>query len=122
MGEAQRRKREIEELRKVSFPTPLVQVWEAENCLSFAVALARRTRWLLHVDWLTEDIEDFEACKTKIQIRAYVGTDQELIFDPRGVFTLGSFIERVVQPLVQQRSPGPGRWRCRKAHAGAVPG
>jgi hypothetical protein len=39
--------------RSENFPIQLIEEWEADDCVNFAVALARITGWLLHVDWWT---------------------------------------------------------------------
>lgn len=42
---------------------------EAEDCVNFAVALARIASWLVHVDWLTpsdeENISELELMRTR---------------------------------------------------------
>lgn len=43
MGQSKIKQRE-------GFPPKLIEEWEADDCVNFAVALARLTGWLLHVD------------------------------------------------------------------------
>ena len=44
MGEAKIKQR-------AAFAPQLIESWEADGCVNFAIALARLTGWLLHVDW-----------------------------------------------------------------------
>jgi hypothetical protein len=70
MGQAKIRQRE-------GFAPKLIEEWEAEDCVNFAVALARITGWLLHVDWLTpSDEEDIPESELK-PLRVYVGDNRE---------------------------------------------
>ncbi len=54
MGEAKIKQR-------AAFAPKLIEEWEAENCVNFAVALARLTGWLLHVDWWSTSPEGQDA-------------------------------------------------------------
>lgn len=109
MGEAKRK-------RAVGFDRKLVSEWEANRCVNFACALARKTGWLLHVDWLGSDLG--QAClKTKsppvsppveemVPLRAYVGDDNDAIFDLRGTFSIIDFVDRVINPLARVTGRG----------------
>lgn len=110
MGESKRRRAEIDALKARSFPSDQIQQWERDRCVAFAIALARRTGWLLHVDWLAES-QAVEKSRFVIPIRAYVGTDADDIFDVTGVTTLAAFTAKIVEPLVHRE---PIRFGIRK--------
>lgn len=91
MGQSKIKKRE-------GFPIKLIEEWEADHCVNFAVALSRLTGWLLHVDWLVkshppyDDVSDDELTP----LRVYVQDNREGIFDARGVKTLVEFHESTI--------------------------
>ncbi|RWF38815.1 MAG: hypothetical protein EOS46_31355, partial [Mesorhizobium sp.] len=101
MGEAKSK-------RAIGFSTEHVGEWESRDCVDFAVALARVTGWLLHVDWLadhagpnSDDIPEMEM----VPLRVYVGDDNDLIYDARGIKTIVDFNGSVVARLVRERRP-----------------
>ncbi len=101
MGESKRRRAAIDALKARSCPSDQIQRWERDRCAAFAIALARRTGWLLHVDWLAES-HALETSRFVIPIRAYVGTDADDIFDVTGITALAAFTAKIVEPLVHR--------------------
>jgi len=79
---------------RLAFPPELIVEWEADNCVNFAVALARMTGWLLHVDWWVPSVDP----NTNIPIehwkplRVYVADHGQRIFDVRGTRSLEDFM------------------------------
>lgn len=101
MGEAKIKQR-------AAFAPKLIEEWEAENCVNFAVALARLTGWLLHVDWWSTSPEGQDAPLDQLQpLRVYVADNHDLIFDVRGVRSLVDFNQQIIARLARQRGPGP---------------
>ncbi|MFX5756819.1 hypothetical protein ABTE27_22990, partial [Acinetobacter baumannii] len=43
--------------QRTAFTPRAIGEWEANDCVNFAVALARLTGWLLHVDWWSVSAE-----------------------------------------------------------------
>lgn len=106
MGQAKLRRRQIENLRNASFSRVDIEQWERSKCLNFAVGLARKTGWLLHIDWAVNH-RDFEKATLRVPVRAHVGSDRNVVFDPRGVFSVEEHAEKIVRPLVEGVLP-PG--------------
>ena len=106
MGQAKIRQRE-------GFAPKLIEEWEAEDCVNFAVALARITGWLLHVDWLTpSDEEDIPESELK-PLRVYVGDNREGVFDVRGVKSIEDFSQGTVFKIAKSFNPKQGGIRTR---------
>ena len=100
--------------KNAAFPEELVRSWEQELCVNFAIALARKTDWLLHVDWLSGSSGDDESLANMIPLRVYVADNGDEIFDVRGVFKMPSFVERTIRPLaVKARRPSTKGVRTR---------
>jgi len=106
MGQAKARKRE-------GFPDALVDSWEADDCINFAVALARITGWLLHVDWVVKSLppHDNVTMDKLVPLRVYVQDNREGIFDVRGIKALSEFqdskiAKRAKGVLRAARTPG----------------
>ena len=109
MGQAKNKQRE-------NFAIQLVEEWEADDCVNFAVALARLTGWLLHVDWWsTNPAEDTSENEMK-PLRVYVADNRDGIFDVRGVKTLVDFYQGTVVRLAKIRGTGYGGVRTRFYH------
>lgn len=91
--------------QRAGFAQDKVDEWESGDCVDFAVALARLTGWLLHVDWWTTSYQ--RASDTKEDgfkaIRVYVGDDKNSIFDPRGVMSIADYTERVAKRQIRLR-------------------
>lgn len=88
--------------KNAAFPEELVRFWEQELCVNFAIALARKTDWLLHVDWLSDSYDEGESSANMIPLRVYVADNGDKIFDVRGVFKIPSFVERTIRPLMEK--------------------
>lgn len=88
-----------------SFSKSIVQKFEDGDCLAFAIALARATGWLIHIDWWSQDgvsPSHDESGHAKI-VRAYVADDKNHIFDVRGIYTVIDFNERIIKKLVSKK-------------------
>lgn len=99
--------------QKAAFSPQLVAQWEAEDCVNFAVALARETGWLLHVDWWTPSMShenDVPLDQLK-PLRVYVADNHDRVFDVRGIRNLGDFTERTIRPLAVRHGNGGVRTR-----------
>ena len=66
--------------RPTPFPDYILRDWEASDGVNFAVALARITGWLLHVDWWTPT-DNKEAVENMKSLRVYVGNNSNHIYD-----------------------------------------
>lgn len=103
MGQAKLRQR-------AAFALHLIDEWEADDCVNFAVALARLTGWLLHVDWWsvsTSHQEDIPLDQLR-PLRVYVADNRDGIFDVRGVRRIVDFNERVIVPIARSLGTGAG--------------
>lgn len=91
--------------QKMAFSPTRVKEWEADDCVNFAVALARITGWLIHVDWLSDDPtpDDQRRVEDMAPLRVYVGDDCDKIFDVRGIKSIQDFSMRIIRPLVKER-------------------
>lgn len=99
--------------QRAAFAPVLVDEWESEDCANFAVALARVTGWLLHVDWWVPSLDpdnniSLEACRP---LRVYVADNGTRIFDVRGNRSLGDFIHRTIRPMAVRHGMGGVRTR-----------
>lgn len=103
MGQAKIKRRE-------GFAPDLIEEWEADDCINFAVALARLTGWLLHVDWWSrspnypENISDDQL----EPLRVYVADNRDGIFDVRGVKTIADFYQGTIVKLAKRVATGTG--------------
>lgn len=101
MGEARNKQR-------AAFEPKLIEEWEAEDCVNFAVALARITGWLLHVDWWSTAPDGQNIPLDRLQpLRVYVADNHDLIFDVRGIKTINDFNQRTIFNLASRIGPGP---------------
>lgn len=73
--------------QRTAFAPDLVAAWEADDCVDFAVALARITGWLLHVDWWTPSMgsSDEVPIERFKPLRVYVADSGDGVFDARGI-------------------------------------
>ena len=99
--------------QRAAFAPALVEEWESEDGVNFAVALARVTGWLLHVDWWVPSLDPdnniaLENCKP---LRVYVADNGTRIFDVRGNRSLGDFIHRTIRPMAVRHGIGGIRTR-----------
>jgi hypothetical protein len=78
--------------------------------VDFAVALARVTGWLLHVDWWsTSSRHEQEISVDRLSpLRVYVGDSQERVFDARGVMPFWEFNQRIIIKVVRKGGFGNG--------------
>lgn len=96
--------------QRVAFAPQLVVEWEADDCVNFAVALARLTGWLLHVDWWstsTEQRDDIPLDQLK-PLRVYVADNRDRIFDVRGIRSIVDFNKRVLMDRIHKIGTGSG--------------
>lgn len=94
--------------QRATFAPQFVEEWEADDCVNFAVALARLTGWLLHVDWWstsTEHTEDIPLDQL-VPLRVYVADNRDRIFDVRGIKSISEFNQCVL--IHQARKIGSG--------------
>lgn len=91
MGQAKLRQR-------AAFDAKLIEGWEADQCVNFAVALARLTGWLLHVDWWQPSTDPDADLPDEVlrPLRVYVADNRDNIFDVRGVRTIEEFTRRTI--------------------------
>lgn len=108
MGQAKIKQRE-------GFAQKLIDEWEADDCVNFAVALARLTGWLLHVDWWSTSAtrrEDVSEDELK-PLRVYVADNRDGIFDVRGVKTIVDFHHSTIVKLAKKIATSQGAIRTR---------
>ena len=106
MGQAKIKQRE-------GFAPKLIEQWEADDCVNFAVALARLTGWLLHVDWWAPTADEEISMAELKPLRVYVADNREGIFDVRGFKTLVDFHHGTIIKLVKKIAPNYGGVRTR---------
>ena len=97
MGQAKIKQRE-------NFSRVLIDEWEADDCVNFAVALARITGWLLHVDWWSTTADEDISEDGLKPLRVYVADNREGIFDARGVKTLVDFYSGTIIKLAKKNA------------------
>lgn len=90
--------------RKVmtSFSPSQIKAWEDGDCVNFAVALARLTGWLLHVDWGAHSLDRDLPVSEMVSLRVYVGDNHDNIYDVRGKRKIKGFTETFIKPRVRQ--------------------
>ena len=106
MGQAKIKQRE-------GFLPRLVEEWEADDCVNFAIGLARVTGWLLHVDWWANKADEDISEEELRPLRVYVADNREGIFDVRGIKTLVDFQQGTILKLVKKIATGYGGVRTR---------
>jgi len=86
---------------KNAFHWDLVKSWENTDGVNFAIALARLTGWLLHVDWwgANNTLNESEM----IPLRVYVGTDRDIVYDITGKRRLEGFCQHIILPIAAKR-------------------
>lgn len=99
--------------QRAAFRPELIEAWEREDCVNFAVALARLTGWLLHVDWWVPSTDcDAEIPTDQLTpLRVYVADNHDLIFDVRSVKSIIDFNEGTIAPLARRHGVGGVRTR-----------
>lgn len=96
--------------QRTAFASQLVDEWEADDCVNFAVALARLSGWLLHVDWWStspEHREDIPLDQLK-PLRVYVADNRDLIFDVRGIRFIVDFNKHILMDQIRKIGAGNG--------------
>lgn len=103
MGQAKIKRRE-------GFAPELIEEWEADGCVNFAVALARLTGWLLHVDWWSRSPNYPEnISEDQLEpLRVYVADNRDGIFDVRGVKSIVDFNQSTIGKLARKVATGTG--------------
>lgn len=99
--------------QRAAFRSELIEAWEAEDCVNFAVALARLTQWLLHVDWWSPSTDyhaDISIDQLK-PLRVYVADNHDQIFDVRGVKSIFDFNKGTIESLAKKFGTGGVRTR-----------
>lgn len=96
----------------VNFSREQLKSWDDSDGVNFAIALARVTGWLIHVNWWNPKpgIDDEKKMKS---LRVYVQDDKATrVFDLFGVLPLKQFVSLIIMPLLRQRIDanvkGPG--------------
>lgn len=84
------------------FSDTLVKDWENSDGVNFAIALARITDWLLHVDWWSP--YDDAPLHEMRSLRVYVGIDENIVFDFQGKKRIQAFTEYVIMPIAEKRA------------------
>jgi hypothetical protein len=99
--------------QRATFKSEVIQAWEADDCVNFAVALARLTGWLLHVDWWVPTTDYYEEVPIEHfkPLRVYVADNHDLIFDARGIKSIIDFNERTIASLARNFGTGGVRTR-----------
>lgn len=84
------------------FSKDVIRSWDDSDGVNYAVAFARLTGWLLHVDWLRlSDTEEDE--KNMKSLRVYVGDNGNNIYDAQGKTRVSPFVNNVIKPLMKKR-------------------
>lgn len=89
------------------FPKDQLRAWEDSDGVNYAIALARITGWLLHVDWLRNSDTEEHPQKMK-SLRVYVGDNADRIYDVSGNYRVASFMNNIVLPLRKKRGNPSG--------------
>jgi len=89
------------------FPEYILRDWEANDGVNFAVALARITGWLLHVDWWSPT-DNKEVVENMRSLRVYVGTNSNQIYDLKGKYTIATFTNNIIMPIAKKRGENYG--------------
>ncbi len=84
------------------FSKDVIRSWDDSDGVNYAVAFARLTGWLLHVDWLCySDSEENE--NNMKSLRVYVGDSGNNIYDALGKTRVAPFVNNVIKPLMKKR-------------------
>jgi len=84
------------------FPEYILQNWEANDCVNFAIALSRVTGWLIHVDWWTPTDDD-EKVENMKPLRVHVGNNSNQIYDIKGKQTITSYTNTTLFQILKKR-------------------
>lgn len=99
--------------QRAAYRPELIDAWEAEDCVNFAIALARLTGWLLHVDWWDPSADQSQEIPDDQlkPLRVYVADNYDLIFDVRGIKSIVDFTVGTIAPLAKRHGNGGVRTR-----------
>jgi hypothetical protein len=88
--------------KNTQFPEYILRDWKNSDGVNFAIALARITNWILHVDWWTptDNNEEIENMKP---LRVYVGNNSNQIYDLKGKQTISTFSNNIITPILKKR-------------------
>lgn len=89
------------------FSKETIRLWEDSDGVNYAIALARITGWLLHVDWWRAKHEETDVNKMK-SLRVYVGDNADNIYDVKGKKRIAPFTNNVIMPLATKIGRGKG--------------
>ena len=84
------------------FPEYVLRNWENSDGVNFAIALARITSWILHVEWWTPT-DDKESLENMKPLRVYVGNNSNQIYDIKGKQTISTFSNNIILPITNKR-------------------
>ena len=92
-----------------SFSQDLIKEWESELGINFAIALARKTGWILHTDaWINSTDQNESVPESeRVNLRVYVGDNMDNIFDVRGVMKFQEFYNTIIDPLAKRKAKLP---------------
>jgi hypothetical protein len=85
------------------FPEYILQCWEANDCVNFAIALSRMTGWILHIDWWTPT-NDKEVVENMKPLRVHVGNNSNQVYDIRGRQTISTYTNNILMPIFKKRA------------------
>ncbi|UPZ36493.1 hypothetical protein MUB18_20620 [Sphingobacterium sp. PCS056] len=88
------------------FPKHLIQDWEKSDGVNFAIALAQITKWIIHVDWFSTNVDGPE--EHMIPLRVYVGSNDDRIYDFTGIYSINEFNGKIIQDIARRRVHGYG--------------
>jgi hypothetical protein len=84
------------------FPEYILRNWEESDGVNFAIALARVTGWILHVDWWSPT-DNKEVVENMKSLRVYVGNNSNQIYDFKGKQTISTFSNNIISPITKKR-------------------
>lgn len=96
MGAAKNNPTTVTAFGRGRFSPDQIQIWEADRCAAFAVAIERMRGWPVHATFIGDEV---------VRLQAEDASDR--IYDPRGIFTTARFGDAVVVPLAHARRDWP---------------
>jgi len=97
-----------------AFPNSLIKHWEKSDGINFAIALSRITGWILQIDLLTP--HENAPLDELIPLRAYVETNEDIIYDFTGKRGIIAFNRYVVMPIAVQRATNGKEHICTRCY------
>lgn len=88
MGAAKNNPTTVTAFGRGRFSPDQIQIWEADRCAAFAVAIERLRGWPVHATFIGDEV---------VRLQAEDASDR--IYDARGIFTTARFGDAVVVPL-----------------------